>query len=114
LCEEEGAQASSTIANGTKSVVSTNKLNFFLIFCLQVVKSSTGEEFDLIKIPADPTKPNKFVLNAIDKIFKNENELLDIDPRGMETDDRITTIRGNPLQNHHAIIPSLNYRCCSS
>jgi hypothetical protein len=34
-----------------------------------------------MQIPANRMKPNKFVLNAVDQLFKAEKELLDIDAR---------------------------------
>ncbi|CAF1684586.1 unnamed protein product [Rotaria magnacalcarata] len=77
LSDDTGIQTSTNTTNGGSCVY----------------KFSTGEELDLIQIPADRTKPNKFVLNAIDKIFKDEQELLDIDPRCLNTDKRITIIQ---------------------
>ncbi|CAF4712502.1 unnamed protein product [Rotaria magnacalcarata] len=55
--------------------------------------STTGEQIELLQIPADKTNPNKFVLKAIDRVFKEGKELLDIDPRSIDTDDRIRAIR---------------------
>ncbi|CAF3437958.1 unnamed protein product [Rotaria socialis] len=77
LSDDTGIQTSTNTTNGGSCVY----------------KFSTGEELDLIQIPADRTKPTKFVLNAIDKIFKDEQELLDIDPRCLNTDKRITIIQ---------------------
>ncbi|CAF3739422.1 unnamed protein product [Rotaria socialis] len=56
-------------------------------------KSTTGEKIELLQIPADRTNPNKFVLKAVDRIFKEGKELIDLDPRSIDTDDRIKTIR---------------------
>jgi len=53
-----------------------------------------GEQIDLLKIPASRNKPNKFVLNTLDQIFKNKQDLIDIDPYQLDTDKRITIIRG--------------------
>ncbi|CAF4625607.1 unnamed protein product [Rotaria socialis] len=58
-----------------------------------IYKFSIDEEINLIQIATDRTKPNKFVLNAINKIFKNEQELLDLDPHCLGTIKRITTIQ---------------------
>ncbi|CAF2017072.1 unnamed protein product [Rotaria magnacalcarata] len=55
--------------------------------------STTGEQIELLQIPADKTNPNKFVLKAIDRVFKEGKELLDIDPRSIDTDDRIRATR---------------------
>ncbi|CAF3057205.1 unnamed protein product, partial [Rotaria sp. Silwood2] len=57
-----------------------------------ISKSSTGEEVDLLLISADKTKPNKFVLSAIDKLF-TDKDLFAIDPRSMEDDHRILSIQ---------------------
>ncbi|CAF4533959.1 unnamed protein product [Rotaria socialis] len=56
-------------------------------------KSTTGEQIELLQIPTDRMNSNKFVLKAVDRIFKDGKELIDLDPRSIDTDDRIKTIR---------------------
>ncbi|CAF4352097.1 unnamed protein product [Rotaria sp. Silwood2] len=58
-----------------------------------IFKFPTGEEVDLLKISANKTNPNKFVLKAIDQLFKEEKQLIDIDSRDIDTDSRVTIIR---------------------
>ena len=51
------------------------------------------EVVDLLQIPAERAKPNKYVLNATEKLFSDKNELLMIDPHKIDMDDRIQLIR---------------------
>ncbi|CAF4504860.1 unnamed protein product, partial [Rotaria sp. Silwood2] len=71
---------------GTEASTSTNSGNV-------VYESSNGEQIDLIQIPADRSNPNKFVLKAVDRIFTEPQQLLDLDPRSIDADKRIITIR---------------------
>ncbi|CAF1498461.1 unnamed protein product [Rotaria sordida] len=65
---------------------------------------SNGEKIDLIQIPADKSNPNKFVLKAIEQIFKEPKELVDTDPHSIDTDKRVITIR-NAVQVKFGLTP---------
>lgn len=41
----------------------------------------------------DRRRPNKFILAAVEKVF-DKNELLKMNPRDIEVDDRVIKIRG--------------------
>ncbi len=92
LSDETELQGSAT--TNKDSVVSRNTLFLFLIPSEQIYEHSNGEKIDLLTITANRNKPNKFVLNALDRIFKDENDLINMDVHDFDTDNRITVIRG--------------------
>ncbi|CAF3071011.1 unnamed protein product, partial [Rotaria sp. Silwood2] len=70
---------------GRKS--STSTIDSSTITC----ESTTGDQVQLLQIAVDKANPNKFVLKAVDRIFKQRKELFH--SSSIDTDDRIKAIR---------------------
>ena len=90
-------RSSSTI-DVDRSIVSEDFC--FCTFCSH--KDFLGNRWrrvNLLQIPADRTQPNKFVLTAIDRVFSDKNELLQLDGRDIDTDNLIVLIRSKFLQS---------------